>query len=133
MLKRPVIGLGAAALALGGCSGGNTVNEGAAQNRPEAAPENQASAVAQGGRPIALDERRLVEACLPASERQLTIEQLSRARRLALNRCYNEETVRQLTPQLRRAKRARTGIAARRFPAHSASSSAAGASNRARS
>ena len=100
MLKRPVIGLGAAALALGGCSGGNTVNEGAAQNRPEAAPENQASAVAQGGRPIALDERRLVEACLPASERQLTIEQLSRARRLALNRCYNEETVRQLTPQL---------------------------------
>ncbi len=95
---RGAIGLGAAALALCGCGDGAGNN--AAQSRPETSPGNQAKNAAQEGRPIPLDERRLVEACLPTSERQLTVEQLSRARRLALNRCYNEETVRQLTPQL---------------------------------
>lgn len=100
MLKRGAVGLGAAALALGGCSGGGAANESAVANRPEAPPANQAANAGREGRPIALDERRLLETCLPVSERQLTVEQLSRARRMALNRCYNEETVRQLTPQL---------------------------------
>jgi len=93
------IGLGAALLALGACSGG-AENKAAAQNKAAAPPADQVANAAQEGRPIPLDERRLLETCLPANERQLTIDQLSPARRASLNRCYNEETVRQLTPQL---------------------------------
>ena len=100
MLKRGVTGLGAAALALGGCSGGGAANENVAQGRPEASPDNLVVNGASESRSIALDERRLLESCLPASERRLAIAQLSRARRMSLNRCYNEETVRQLAPRL---------------------------------
>ena len=92
---RRTIGLGAA-LALGACEGGPG-NEGAAQTKAESPPANAIANAAQGP---AIDERRLLDACLPANERQLTIQQLAPARRATLNRCYNEETVRQLTPRL---------------------------------
>lgn len=98
MLARGITGLGAAALALGAC-GGRAGNEGTAENLVET-PGNRAANAAREGQPIPLDEQRLLEACVPASERQLTIDQLAPARRTALNRCYNEETVRQLTARL---------------------------------
>lgn len=94
-----LIGPGTALAMLSACNG--AANNMAAQNAANAAtPANAMANAAQEGPPIPLDERRLLEACVPANERQLTIDQLSPARRTALNRCYNEETVRQLTPQL---------------------------------
>lgn len=90
--------LGAAVLALGACDGGLGKEDGAARRGAKAPPAN-AVANARPPGPV-IDERRLLDACVPANERQLTIQQLSRARRASLNRCYNAETVRQLTPQL---------------------------------
>ena len=92
--------VGAAVLTLGACGGvaGNNV---AAQNKAEAPPAGNAVAnAAQEGPGIPINEQRLLDACLPVSERELTIEQINPARRASLNRCYNQETVRQLTPQL---------------------------------
>lgn len=92
---RRLIGPGAAVLALGACGSGPG-NDGTAQNKAEA-PAANAVAAQQG--PV-INEQRLLDVCVPANERRLTIQQLAPARRAALNRCYNEETVRQLTPQL---------------------------------
>jgi hypothetical protein len=97
-MKR-IVGLGAVALALGACGGG-AGNNAAVQNRTEAPSANAVANAAQEGPRIPIDERRLLETCVPANERELTIDQLAPARRASLNRCYNEETVRQLTPQL---------------------------------
>lgn len=97
---KTIVGLGAVALALGACGGG-AGNEAASQNRAVAAlPANAVANAPQPGPRVPIDEQRLLETCLPANERALTIEQLAPARRASLNRCYNEETVRQLTPQL---------------------------------
>jgi len=95
---RHMFGMGAAALALGACDRGPGNEAGAARSEAKAPPVNAAADAARPG-PV-IDEQRLLDACVPADERQLTIQQLPRARRASLNRCYNEETVRQLTPRL---------------------------------
>jgi hypothetical protein len=94
---RTLIALGAAAAALGAC-GGSGGNSQVAQNGAEAPAGNRATTAESGS--IAINEQGLLDACVPANERERTIDQLTPARRAVLNRCYNEETVRQLTPRL---------------------------------
>lgn len=97
---RQMTGLGAVILALAAC-GGSAGNDGAGQNGTnEAAPVSEAANGTQDDPVMAINEEQLLDACLPANERELTVEQITPDRRAALNRCYNEETVRQLTPRL---------------------------------
>ena len=95
---RTLIALGAAAAALAACGGSGDNNQ-AAQNGAAAPPGNGAATAADSGS-IAINEQGLLDACVPANERERTVDQLTPARRTTLNRCYNEETVRQLTPRL---------------------------------
>jgi hypothetical protein len=94
---RTLIALGAATAALGAC-GGSGGNDQPVRNRMAPAGNGVATAGESGS--IAINEQGLLDACLPANERARTVDQLTPARRATLNRCYNEETVRQLTPRL---------------------------------
>jgi len=98
---RTMIGIGAAALALGACSGGGAGNNGASQNDANASlPANTVATASEEPPALALNHVQLEAACIPAAERETPIAQLTAARRSALNTCLNAETVRQLTPRL---------------------------------
>lgn len=98
---RTMIGIGAAALALGACSSGGAGNNGAAQNGANgSAPANAAASAAEEPPALALNHVQLEAACIPDAERATPIDQLTSARRSALNTCLNAETVRQLAPRL---------------------------------
>lgn len=98
---RTIFGLCATALALGACGSGGLGNEGAMQNTANAAAPATANAARPEAPPqFALDQQRLVEACIPPAERERPINRLSPARRAALNTCLNTETVRQLSARL---------------------------------
>jgi hypothetical protein len=104
---KAMTGSAAALLALGACGGGGAGNNGAAANMTNAAantnaaaPVNAAANAPEEPPSLALDQERLVAACIPAAERELPIERLQPARRAALNTCLNVETVRQLAPRL---------------------------------
>jgi hypothetical protein len=100
-MVRKIIGLGATALALVGCAGGGTNNQGAAQNAANAAVTANAAAPAREEAPtLALDQQRLVDTCIPQADRTRSIDQLGAARRAALNLCLNNETARQLDARL---------------------------------
>jgi len=101
---RRIVGLGAALL-LGACGGsGNdrAANNQAAANEAAAAPTpaNASGNIAAEPPALALDHMQLEAACIPAAERDMPIDQLTPARRAALNLCLNTETVRQLAPRL---------------------------------
>lgn len=104
---RTIITLGAAALGLASCAGGGANNQGAAQNMANAGATANSGATATAAAPaaeeppsLALDQQRLVDACIPRADRERSIDQLGAARRAALNLCLNTETARQLGTRL---------------------------------
>ena len=92
---RAIAALGAATGLLAGCSGGTAGNSARA-----GAPANEAAPAPERPPNLALDQQRLVQACIPAAERETPIGRLTPTRRAALNLCLNTETTRQLQPRL---------------------------------
>lgn len=88
---------GAAVLALAGCAGGGASNNAGQSGAANAAAPAQAP---EEPPPLALDEQRLLETCVPAAERERPVEALSAERRAALNACFNTDMARQLGARL---------------------------------
>ena len=98
---RRTIGLCAVALGLAGCTGGGAGNNGAAADAAKASASAKAARPAREAPPtLALDRQRLVDTCIPRTDRDRPIGQLGAARRRALNLCLNTETARQLGARL---------------------------------
>jgi hypothetical protein len=97
-----LFGAGMAALALAGCNRDAPAN--AAANQPAAAnaaaPVNMAANAPGEMRQMAIDEERLVETCVPAADRERSIDTFSADERTRLITCINAETARQAIAQL---------------------------------
>jgi hypothetical protein len=101
-MRMMLIGVGMAALALAGCSGGGAANNAAAN---QAAPANAAvpgneTANAAQGLTLPIDEARLVETCIPAADRERAIEDIPVEQRTRIITCLNAENARQLSARL---------------------------------